>query len=201
MNQINKWNYFFIFTQLKALSEIRDDFIEETIEQTIESMKLYKVSQEKSIDLSSFGKYILKYIIDISQCDTVCKMLDCTFDEFKKIKNIDDMYRPYFDWYFCTRYNVRPSDDSLFLNYYTGHEMIKNHFDWIHNKRYVFRENLKYWCIERKFGLMMEALYNSYAKFKPYLDEETNDLYEKAISCKDYNFWCTGGNYKSGINK
>lgn len=202
MHKINEWNYFFIFLQIMALSEIG----EECIEDTIKSMKLYKIHKNNigpksfQIDLASFGKYILKYIIDINQYDEICKILDCTFDEFKGIKNIDQMYKPYFDWDFCIRHNVRPSDDSLFLNYSTGYSMIKNHFDWIHDKRYVFSENLKYWCIERKFGLMMEALHKSYTKFEPHLDNKTKDLYNEAISRKDYNFWCTGGHYTSGIN-
>ena len=171
-------------------------------------MKLYKVYQENidksdglDIDLLSFGIYILKYFVFINDYDEVCKVLDCSLDEFKKIKNIDHMYRPYFDYNFCTTCNVRPSDDELFLNYYIGSDMIENHFDWIHDKNYVFNENLKHWCIKQKSGLVLKTLYKSYAKFEPYLDDETKDLYKQAILCKDYNFWCTGGHYTSGIGK
>ena len=193
--KIDEWNYFLLFLGLKALSEVK----KESIKETIKSMKLYKVHQENYIDLASFGKYILKYIVNIHEYDELCEILDCTFDEFKQINKIDIIYKPHHDWNFCTTNNVRPSDDSLFLNYYVADVMIEHHFDWIYDKKNVFSENLKHWCIKEKIGLMMKTLNKSYSKFEPYLDKETKDLYKKAVLCDDYIFWSTGGRYTGRI--
>ena len=107
---VNEFNYFLIFLQIQTLAKINNN----SLELTIKNLNLY---QNKSrIDIGLFGYYILKHAVQMDDYNAMCNIIGCTFDQFKKIDKIDLMFRPHFDYHFCLEFNIRPSNDTLFMN-------------------------------------------------------------------------------------